>query len=50
MSKRLLLAISVGLFLAGCQGAATPTAPDAKALEKEGERLRKEHQKEMSNK
>ena len=38
------------LVILGCQGT-TPTPPnDPKALQREGERLRQEHQKEMQNK
>lgn len=43
------LTLLVGL-VAGCQGTTTTAENDAKALQREGERLRKEHQKEMYNK
>ena len=44
------LALMTLMLLAGCQRTADTSAPDVKALEKEGQRLRQEHQKEMSNK
>lgn len=47
---RAFVSLMLGAVLIGCQGPATPTGADPKALEKEGERLRKEHQKEMYNK
>ncbi len=43
----LLLAL---LAVLGCQGSTPPPPDDPKVLQREGERLRKEHQKEMYNK
>lgn len=43
------LLLLVGLA-AGCQGTTTTADNDAEALQREGARLRKEHQKEMYNK
>jgi len=43
------LVLLLGLA-AGCQGTTTTSADDTEVLRREGERLRKEHQKEMFNK
>jgi hypothetical protein len=48
--RGLAAAVLLGVLVAGCQEKASAPPPDRKAQERELEKLRKEHEREMKNK